>query len=163
MSTLWDEFDAMAYNLRQQAHSGVGEETGRALLDAAARIEQALERFPRQPSEPPEVRLAVEIEPGKHYLVGVDRTPTAEQADKLLSVLHERFPSSTFAIAVPGVSVTPDQRPELVAAVRSVGGALYTEAGKAELATYRAGLNAAAFGFTLLAEKLSVPGGKVGE
>lgn len=52
MSTLWSEFDDMAFNLRKQAHSGLPEGEGRALLDVARRIESALKRHPGAAPEP---------------------------------------------------------------------------------------------------------------
>lgn len=103
--TLWDEFDAMAFNLKQQAHA-VGELEGRALLDVAARIESVLKRYPRSAEgQAPEMAVAGEIRPGRGYLLSTDSNITPETAEIINDKLAERFPDSTFAILSPSLKL----------------------------------------------------------
>jgi hypothetical protein len=98
MSRLWDEFDALAFNLKEQAHSGVGEAEGRALLDVAKRIEQALERFADIPTDTTPMQNIGIIEPGEHYLLRATEPITAEDASRIKDQLRVAFPDSEFSI-----------------------------------------------------------------
>jgi hypothetical protein len=94
MTTLWDEFDSMAYNLRGQAHSGVPEEVGRALLDVATLIEGVLERY----AGTAEGRSS-ELEESVDRLVDMyDSSPaTMEHLSKRYSGLHHAIESLMMA------------------------------------------------------------------
>lgn len=120
---LWQEFDALAYNLKGQAHSGVSEETGRALLDVADRIEKALLRFP-DPTDAPELVYLGEVRPGGKYLLRATDKITAEAADHVKQRLRELFPESEFGILTHDLELVQPAgdltKQELVATLREV-------------------------------------------
>lgn len=108
-----------------------------------------------QTPPPPEITLLSEIEPGKRYLLSTDCHLTPEQADKVMGVLGERFPESTFAVAY-GIHVAPEppEAVDLVAALKRARTKVNREWQAAPEAS-RIALSGAAYALDYLAKELA--------